>query len=71
MSKNRFEIIHQEKVPFPHGKDTAIMRMKHHNLPVEIIKDKETGVLYLYTTGESPTMTPLLDVDGKPLIDKK
>jgi len=50
MSKNRFEIIHQELISFPAGKIAPFMRMKNRGLPAEIIKDKETGVLYLYTT---------------------
>ena len=39
-----------------------------------VLKDKETGVLYyMVTMGRSDGgigLTPLLDSDGKPLIDK-
>jgi hypothetical protein len=37
-----------------------------------LIKDTETGVLYLmYTAGHRQSMTVLLDADGKPLTDKE
>ena len=36
-----------------------------------IIVDKETGVNYLYvSSGTGGGLTPLLDVDGKPIIRK-
>jgi len=38
----------------------------------KIIKDKETGILYLFHTwGFTGGLTPLLDQNGKPLTDTK
>ena len=55
---NRFEIVLEEK----HD-------MMSSN---RVLRDKETGVLYLYHAwGYGGGMTPLLDRDGKPLIDDK
>jgi len=35
-----------------------------------ILQDKETGVLYLfYYSGYAGGLTPLLDRDGKPVVD--
>jgi len=63
MSKNRFQITHQEQMPRTMG---TLMDNQ------TIFKDKVTGVLYLYTEnrGGNPTTIALLDTDGKPLIDK-
>jgi len=37
-----------------------------------VLRDKETGVLYLHHAwGYGGGLTPLLDRDGKPLIDMK
>ncbi|MFT3985967.1 MAG: DUF6440 family protein [Lachnospiraceae bacterium] len=37
-----------------------------------ILRDKETGILYLFHAwGYGGGLTPLLDRDGKPLIDIK
>lgn len=39
---------------------------------IYILTDKETNIQYLYTTRMySQAVTPLLDKEGKPLIDKK
>ena len=55
--KNRFQVILEEKHDM----------MSSHR----ILKDTETGVLYLYHAwGYGGGLTPLLDHDGKPLIDK-
>ena len=55
---NRFEIILKEK----HGFET-------HS---KIIKDKETGILYLFHAwGFTGGLTPLLGQDGNPLTDTK
>ncbi len=36
-----------------------------------ILRDKETGVQYLWiVSGYAGGLTPLLDADGKPLIDR-
>lgn len=54
--EKRFEII--EKEGFMEG--------------ARIIVDTETGVQYLYVfSGYGGGVTPLLDRDGKPLIDKR
>ena len=67
MLEKRFEHFHGEILKFPKG-----VPMAGQSLYNSIIKDRVTGVLYLYTQilGASPTMTPLLDADGKPLVDK-
>lgn len=37
----------------------------------KIIRDKETGVNYLYhSAGEALSITPLLDEEGKPVVTK-
>lgn len=37
--------------------------------PMEIWRDNETGVNYLYhVTGHAGGLTPLLDADGKPVV---
>ena len=68
MSDNRFEIIHGEANLLP--KDITGNRASH--IRSFIYRDKGTGVLYLYTEGREgrSTMTPLLDPDGKPIVDK-
>jgi hypothetical protein len=39
-------------------------------LSMRIIKDTQTGVLYLYTSeGYGTAITPLLDSDGKPIVE--
>ncbi|MCL2559278.1 MAG: DUF6440 family protein [Turicibacter sp.] len=37
-----------------------------------IIKDRITNILYLYLQNRNgePALTPILDIDGKPFIDK-
>ena len=53
--EKRFEIIDKE--------NTLVTGTK-------IIKDNETGVLYLfYAEGYAGGLTPLVDKDGKPIID--
>jgi len=55
---NRFQIILEEK----HD-------MMSSN---RILRDNETGVLYLYHAwGYGGGLTPLLDCDGKPVTDRK
>jgi len=54
----RFQIIYEEK---------------HDMLSSSrILQDKETGALYLYhALGYGGGMTPLLNCEGKPLVEKK
>ena len=41
------------------------------NPTVRILKDKQTGVLYLFAdTFYGGGLTPLLDADGKPIVEK-
>ena len=55
---NRFQIVLEEKHTM-----TSLNR---------ILRDKETGVLYLYHAwGYGGGLTPLLDHDGKPLTEKQ
>lgn len=57
--ENRFEVVKYEKVPLA-------------RLPLEvfILRDKQTGVMYLANNwGNAGGLTPLLDKDGKPMID--
>ena len=49
---------------------TTLMRSLEHG----IVKDKETGVLYYIArskgTGAPLSVTPLLDENGKPIVEK-
>lgn len=69
MSENRFEFIHGEQIE--KARDFAEI-VSVTNIRASILKDRLTGVLYIYTEGREgrSTMTPLLNPDGKPLIDK-
>ena len=54
--ERRFEVVHQEK------------NLLHEKT---IYVDKETGVNYLFiANGFGGGLTPLLDVEGKPIITK-
>jgi len=56
-----------------HKRFTTIHRNEDTSGRQVIIKDNETGVLYFRTEGSNMYgvgLTPLLDVDGKPIIDK-
>ncbi len=55
----RFEIIKDESVPYP----------PNNYMRVEILKDKETGVLYLVTNG-GQAITPILDSAGRLVVDR-
>lgn len=56
--ESRFEIIHTE------GSEFTALNM--------IIKDKETGVNYLFVkAGYGAGLTPLLDASGKTVISEK
>ncbi|MDE6956926.1 MAG: xylan 1,4-beta-xylosidase [Lachnospiraceae bacterium] len=56
---NRFEIVEHEGSQL---KDSGLL---------QVIVDKETGVNYLWIkSGYAGGLTPLLDVDGKPIISK-
>ena len=56
--EKRFEILHKESLGV--GKS------------VTIIRDIHTGVQYLYNVAEySGGLTPLLNKDGKPIIENK
>ena len=59
MYQNRFKQIHIEKL-----NSTAATEY------MEIIKDLNTGVLYCIACNGSLAMTPLLDSNGNPIIDK-
>lgn len=64
MFENRFERVHLGKFP---------EEFKASTRWYEIHKDIHTGVLYYVVAGKTAaalTMTPLLDADGKPIIDK-
>lgn len=53
----RFEKIHSEKMSFTDA--------------VEIFRDTQTGVCYLWRAGGySAGLTPLLGADGKPMIQR-
>ena len=55
--EKRFEIIRKERLSL--------------GLDVSVIRDKETGVNYLYTQNwYGGGMTPLLDAEGKPVVTK-
>ena len=63
MDKKRFEQFHYEMLDSPFFKSSANA--------IEIIKDLETGVLYCVANKQNGiSMTPLLDSEGKPIIDK-
>ena len=64
--ENRFIQVHYEELPTPiKRKGYTWSRIATR---MEILKDKETGVLYcLSANGTTPVMTPLIDLDGKPL----
>jgi len=52
-------------------KVTKLQTEKRSYSRFEIHKDLQTGVLYYFIASSSgKTITPLLDVDGKPLVDK-
>ena len=55
---NRFEIVESQAFEGTYGH-------------VEILRDSETGVLYIYRRdGSSGGLTVLLDAEGKPVITK-
>lgn len=55
--EKRFEIIEEEGMSLSEGGKRQILR------------DKETGINYLYIrVGYSGGITPLLDSDGKPIV---
>jgi hypothetical protein len=58
MDKERkFEIVHRESIGFL--TDVAVLR------------DRQTGVLYLFTSaGYAGGLSPLLDAEGKPIVEK-
>lgn len=57
--ENRFEIVEREGSQL---KDSGLL---------QVIVDKKTGVNYLWIkSGYAGGITPLLDVDGKPMISK-
>ena len=59
MSNDRFEVVHREGGALAE----AGLRM--------ILRDRETGVCYLWVwSGNGAGLTPLLDAEGKPLIEK-
>ena len=55
--EDRFKIVRKEHIDF---------------LDTYILKDKQTGVCYLLAMHlfKSMSLTPLLDSDGKPIIDR-
>mgnify|MGYP000488767508 FL=1 len=59
MSNDRFEVVHREGGALAE----AGLRM--------ILRDRETGVCYLWVwSGNGAGLTPLLDDEGKPLIER-
>lgn len=59
MSDDRFEVVHREGGALAE----AGLRM--------ILRDRETGMCYLWVwSGNGAGLTPLLDAEGKPLIEK-
>ena len=59
MSNDRFEVVHREGGALAE----AGLRM--------ILRDRETGVCYLWVwSGNGAGPTPLLDAEGKPLIER-
>jgi len=63
MSKNRLKSIEFQKLPIDGFKTLATR--------YEILKDQETGVLYYFVNSTGGVaMTPIIDADGKPVIDK-
>ena len=59
MSNDRFEVVHREGGALAE----AGLRM--------ILRDRETGVYYLWVwSGNGAGLTPLLDAEGKPLIER-
>ena len=68
MSNERFEIIHSESKRLPKEILNPTQRLDYL-----IVKDNVTGVLYLQniTSFQNPALTPLLDADGKPLVDEQ
>ncbi len=59
VSKDRFEVIHREGGALAE----AGLRL--------ILRDRESGVCYLWVwSGNGAGLTPLLDAEGKPLIEK-
>ena len=59
MSNDRFEVVHRE------GGALAEAGLR------TILRDRETGVCYLWVwSGNGAGLTPLLDAEGKPLIEK-
>jgi len=61
MTEQRFVGVSQEEVKFP-----------GRRYRIDTVKDQTTGVLYALVDGSGgpPTLTPLLDSDGKPIIEK-
>ena len=63
MKKNRFKEVYCDKRMSSGGGVNT-----HQDI---IFKDKITGVLYLQTTNSrGNSVIPLIDADGKPLVDK-
>ncbi len=59
MSNDRFEVVHREGGALAE----AGLRM--------ILRDRETSVCYLWVwSGNGAGLTPLLDAEGKPLIER-
>ena len=61
--EKRFEVIHNESL-------SNLLGYQSVNYAA-ILKDRQTGVLYLLTrSGDSGGLTPLLDAEGKPVMEK-
>jgi hypothetical protein len=55
--EKRFEVVHEEKIKALSG--------------VSVLRDTHTGVQYLYVAaGYGGGLSPLLDKDGKPVIEE-
>ena len=58
--EKRFELLHSENVKIGGFKDSSLY----------IYRDTQTGVQYLFADqGTSGGLTPLLDKNGKPIVD--
>ena len=61
---NRFEFVKYEKIPF----SSVNPGMAPSCFGLYVLKDKVTGVLYMYNEFTNRAgLTPLIDADGKPL----
>jgi len=68
MSENRFKRVYHESIPI----DKRKFSKKEIIEKVEVLKDQHTGVLYgvfKHEQAVNMAVVPLIDADGKPLVD--